>query len=77
MRYLLLIYFALASTAASMACTSAIISGSLTRDGRPILWKNRDTSHLINYVARKEATDSTHAYVLCTTAVTLKPARHG
>lgn len=63
MRYLLLIYLALASTAASMACTSAIVSGSLTRDGRPILWKNRDTSHLINYVARKEATDSTHAYV--------------
>ena len=46
-----------------MACTSAIVSGKLTRDGRPILWKNRDTSHLVNYVASKQATDSTHAYV--------------
>lgn len=35
----------------------------MTRDGRPLLWKNRDTSHLINYVARTEAGDSTHAYV--------------
>ena len=30
------------------ACTSAIISGSLTADGRPILWKHRDTSDLNN-----------------------------
>jgi len=29
---------------ASDACTSAVISGRVTPDGRPILWKNRDTS---------------------------------
>lgn len=28
----------------SEACTSAIISGRVTADGRPLLWKNRDTS---------------------------------
>lgn len=63
MRYFLAFCLSLVSFAASMACTSAIVSGSMTRDGRPILWKNRDTSHLINFVARTEATDSTHAYV--------------
>jgi hypothetical protein len=26
-----------------LACTTAIISGKFTPDGRPLLWKNRDT----------------------------------
>ncbi|MBD5258280.1 MAG: hypothetical protein HDS52_06305 [Barnesiella sp.] len=63
MRYLFILFLSLASAISSLACTSAIISGKMTRDGRPLLWKNRDTSHLINYVARTEATDSPHAYV--------------
>jgi hypothetical protein len=36
------------------ACTSAIISGSLTADGRPILWKHRDTSDLNNNRCRRK-----------------------
>ncbi len=32
------------------ACTSAIISGKLTPDGRPLLWKHRDTGELNNRV---------------------------
>jgi hypothetical protein len=32
------------------ACTSAVISGKVTPDGRPLLWKNRDTSDLLNCV---------------------------
>ncbi len=36
------------------ACTSAIVSGKLTSNGRPILWKHRDTSDLNNKVARIE-----------------------
>lgn len=32
------------------ACTSAIISGRLTKDGRPLMWKNRDTSNPYNCV---------------------------
>lgn len=32
----------------SFACTSAIVSGRFTRDGRPLLWKNRDASDLDN-----------------------------
>ncbi len=33
------------------ACTTAVISGKATTDGRPILWKNRDTSIKRNEVA--------------------------
>ncbi|MCX6163089.1 MAG: carcinine hydrolase/isopenicillin-N N-acyltransferase family protein [Ignavibacteriae bacterium] len=29
-------------------CTTAIISGKITPDGRPLLWKNRDTDDLYN-----------------------------
>lgn len=40
--------------AGARPCTSAIISGSLTPTGKPILWKNRDTSaadNKVEYVA--------------------------
>lgn len=33
------------------ACTSAVISGKATPDGRPLLWKNRDTDFTQNHVA--------------------------
>lgn len=33
-----------------MACTSAVISGKVTPDGRPLLWKNRDTDFPQNCV---------------------------
>lgn len=33
-----------------MACTSAVISGKVTPDGRPLLWKNRDTDFQQNCV---------------------------
>jgi len=32
------------------ACTTAVISGKVTADGRPLLWKNRDTSNIHNEV---------------------------
>lgn len=32
-------------------CTVAVVSGKATVDGRPLLWKNRDTSYLDNEVA--------------------------
>lgn len=32
------------------ACTSAVISGKITSDGRPLLWKNRDTDFPQNCV---------------------------
>lgn len=33
------------------ACTSAVVSGRVTPDGRPLLWKNRDTDYLRNHMA--------------------------
>lgn len=47
----------------AQACTSAIISGKLTRNGRPILWKHRDSGCEDNKVERISATDSTFSYV--------------
>lgn len=38
------------SAADVFACTSAIVSGRLTKSGHPILWKNRDTSATDNKV---------------------------
>ncbi len=46
MKKSIFIIFALFSIV--FACTSAIISGSATIDGRPILWKNRDTGSVEN-----------------------------
>ena len=34
----------------ALACTSAIVSGRLSGSGRPLLWKNRDTSTIDNKV---------------------------
>ncbi len=32
------------------ACTVAVISGKYTKDGRPLLWKNRDTNYINNQI---------------------------
>ena len=46
------------------ACTSAIVSGRCTPDGRPLLWKNRDTGTLQNFVDKVCRADSSSlAYV--------------
>lgn len=37
-------------TAPSYACTTAVISGKVTVDGRPLLWKNRDAPYRDNQV---------------------------
>ena len=34
----------------SLACTSVIISGRITKDGRPIMMKHRDTDEMDNRV---------------------------
>jgi hypothetical protein len=41
----------LAGQIALTPCTVAVVSGKATPDGRPILWKNRDTSALPNKMA--------------------------
>lgn len=43
------------ATGFAWACTSAIISGSATQSGRPLLWKHRDTGIEDNFVAQIKA----------------------
>lgn len=45
----------------SLACTTAIISGKYTADGRPILWKLRDTDEFQNKL--RYFTDGKYAYL--------------
>lgn len=45
---ILLIVMMLAVPMLSDACTTAVISGKYTKNGRPMLWKNRDTNSLKN-----------------------------
>ncbi len=40
----------LSATIQANACTVAIISGKYTKDGRPLLWKNRDTQNIRNKI---------------------------
>lgn len=47
-RILLLLAVALAGNFAVEACTSVIVSGRVTPDGRPFIFKNRDTGDLDN-----------------------------
>ena len=55
----------------SYACTSAIISGRITPDGRPLLWKHRDTDCLenrVDYIGRSK--DIKYAFVAVVSATT-------
>lgn len=59
--FLVAVVVSLMSHAASDACTTAVISGSATADGRPILWKNRDTENRNNQVVL--GTDGRYRYL--------------
>ncbi|MEN8120067.1 MAG: carcinine hydrolase/isopenicillin-N N-acyltransferase family protein [Bacteroidota bacterium] len=47
-RFLLLVIFIFSAYYQVNSCTSIIISGKYTKDGRPLMWKNRDTDFLKN-----------------------------
>ena len=48
MRFVFLLCCTFLMSAHLFACTTAVISGKATRDGRPIVWKQRDTGTLEN-----------------------------
>ena len=51
MKNILLLFCLLAGAVLpAWACTSAVVSGKATPDGRPLLWKHRDTDFLKNHV---------------------------
>lgn len=43
------------------ACTTAVISGKYTKDGKPMLWKNRDTNYINNILRYFD--DGQYAYI--------------
>ena len=45
------------------ACTSAVVSGRVTPDGRPLLWKHRDASDLNNRIVRFDAVKGQFSFV--------------
>ena len=48
MKKILIIAISLLLANAGIACTTAVISGKYTKDGRPMIWKLRDTDFLKN-----------------------------
>lgn len=54
---------AVTGVSVAMACTSAIISARLTRDGRTLLWKHRDTGSPDNFIERVPATAGRQGYI--------------
>lgn len=63
MRNFFVVAMVVASWMGALACTSAIIAGSMTKNGRPLLWKHRDTSDFNNKVEKIEASDGRYEYV--------------
>ncbi|MEN8187502.1 MAG: hypothetical protein ABFR05_10280 [Bacteroidota bacterium] len=47
---LFLVIIFIGITYQTSACTVAVISGKYTKDGRPLLWKNRDTNYINNQI---------------------------
>lgn len=62
-RTIITVLVLLAATLVAEACTSAIVSGKLTANGRPLLWKHRDTDDLNNRVERVRAHDGLFEFV--------------
>ncbi len=63
MKRILLAIALLCGVVAGEACTSAIVSGRLTVNGRPLLWKNRDTNDQNNRVERIAGHDGLYEFV--------------
>lgn len=55
---LVLLLCGLLSADSGYCCTSAIFSGKVTADGRPIIWKNRDSDSVHNRVEYVAACDT-------------------
>lgn len=61
----------------SNACTSVIISGKITEDGRPIMWKNRDAGgeqNMLMYFSKNDVKGGKYAFIGVVAPNTTKPA---
>ena len=59
-------------TPPALACTAAVILGSATDDGRPLLWKNRDTddrrNEIVHFAPREIDGRMSQAFIAVTNA---------
>lgn len=62
-RLFLLILLCVVAGMPAWACTSAVVSGRVTPDGRPLLWKHRDASDLNNRIVRFDAVKGQFSFV--------------
>lgn len=62
-RILLLICCCLLRTSVTFGCTSAVVGAEINPSGRPMLWKNRDTSTIDNKVEYVKGKEGEHSYV--------------
>lgn len=62
-RLFLLILLCVVAGVPAWACTSAVVSGRVTPDGRPLLWKHRDASDLNNRIVRFDAVKGQFSFV--------------
>lgn len=62
-RLFLLILLCVVAGVPAWACTSAVVSGRVTPDGRPLLWKHRDASDLNNRIVRFDAVKGQYSFV--------------
>ena len=60
---LLLLFLPTPLSLKALGCTSAIIGADMNPSGRPLLWKNRDTSTTDNKVEFVAGKDGEHSYV--------------
>lgn len=63
MKKIILAILATFAVSGAYACTSAIVSGKNTVNGRPLLWKHRDTGEENNKVERIAAKDGNMEYI--------------
>ena len=63
MKKIILAILATFAVSGAYACTSAIVSGKNTVNGRPLLWKHRDTGEENNKVERIVAKDGNMEYI--------------
>ena len=62
-RFISVITLLMVVAGVAMACTSAIVSAEASKNGRPLLWKHRDTGTEHNFVERVPAHNGNFAYV--------------
>ena len=55
MKKLLTTLLLLLATTQAIACTTAVLSGRFTKNGRPMIWKLRDTEAYDNHMQRFES----------------------